>query len=160
MLTFVPTGSIPNKLHERDAKRRVSLQNRLRSILLRDGAIFHALFAVFCVVAVASVIVRAYQEFPGHSTGFGVYLLTHLGWMPVSWLFSFFACLKPIHYAIFPPTVPDREELLVRDPHTGAASPVQSSRRVRWVPELLGFQNLHIVAFLYSLAVLYYTSKW
>lgn len=160
MLTFVPTGSIPNQLHERDAKRRASLQDRLRSILIRDGAIFHALFAVSYVIAVASVIARAHQQYPDGSSGFAIYLLIHLGWMPMPWIFSFFACLTPIRYAIFPPTVPDREELLVRDPHTGAASPIPSARRVRWVPELLGFQNLHIITFVYSLAILYYTSQW
>ncbi|POS74749.1 hypothetical protein DHEL01_v206851 [Diaporthe helianthi] len=120
LLTFVPTGSIPNDLHERNAKKRAGLQTRLRSILIKDGAIFHLLFAAFCAASAISVTVRAHRQFPQHGSEFGVYLLTHLGWMPMPWLFSFFACLTPIYYAVFPPTVPDREDLLTQDPLTGA----------------------------------------
>lgn len=34
-------------------------------------------------------------------------------------------------YAICPPTVPDREELLDRDPKTGIAYPKESSKRLQ-----------------------------
>lgn len=160
LLTFVPTGSIPNDLHERNAKRRASLQSRLRSIMIKDGAIFHLLFAAFCAAAVISVIARAHHQFPEHGAQFGIYLLTHLGWMPMPWLFSFFACLTPIFYAFFPPTVPDRKELLVQDPLTAARYPKQSARGVTWVPELLGFEKVHIIVFVYSLWILYEMSRW
>ncbi|KAI7782796.1 hypothetical protein LA080_012837 [Diaporthe eres] len=160
LLTFVPTGSIPNHLYERNAKKRASLQSRLRSILIKDGAIFHLLFVTFCAAAVISVIARAHQQFPEHGAQFGIYLLTHLGWMPMQWLFSFFACLTPIFYAVFPPTVPDREELLVKDPLTGARYPKKSARGVTWVPELLGFEKVHIIVLVYSLCVLYQVSRW
>ena len=156
----MPTGSIPNDLHERNAKKRVSLQSRLRSILIKDGAIFHLLFVAFCAVAVISVVTRAHRQFPELRAEFGVYLLTHLCWMPMPWLFSFFACLTPIYYAVFPPTVPDREELLIQDPLTGARYPKQSAQGVTWVPELLGFEKVHIIVFLYSLYILYQTSRW
>lgn len=160
LLTFVPTGSIPNHLHERSAKKRAPLQSRLRSILIKDGAIFHLFFVAFCAAAVISAIARAHQRFPEHGAQFGTYLLTHLGWMPMPWLFSFFACLTPIFYAVFPPTVPDREDLLIKDPLTGARYPKQSARGVTWVPELLGFEKVHIIVFVYSLYVLYQVSSW
>lgn len=80
--------------------------------------------------------------------------------MPLGWFFSFFALLTPIRYAIFPPTVPEREDLLVRDPATGAGYPVRGARGAKWVPELLGFENCHLVAVLYSAVVLYYSSQW
>lgn len=160
LLTFVPTGSIPNHLHERSAKRRATLQSRLRSILIKDGAIFHLLFVTFCAAAVISVVARAHYQFPEHETQFGIYILTHLGWMPMPWLFSFFACLTPIFYAVFPPTVPDRDELLIQDPLTGARYPKKSARGVTWVPEILGFEKVHIVVFVYSLWTLYKTSRW
>lgn len=76
------------------------------------------------------------------------------------WLFSFFACLTPIFYAVSPPTVPDREELLVQDPLTGARYPRKSARGVTWVPELLGFEKVHIIVFVYCLWTLYQTSQW
>lgn len=76
------------------------------------------------------------------------------------WLFSFFACLTPIFYAVFPPTVPDRDELLVKDPLTGARYPKKSARGVTWVPELLGFEKVHIIVLVYSLCVLYQVSQW
>lgn len=76
------------------------------------------------------------------------------------WLFSFFACLTPIYYAVFPPTVPDREELLTQDPLTGARYPKQSARRVTWVPELLGFEKVHLFVFAYSLYNLYWSAGW
>lgn len=190
ILTFVPTGSIPNQLYERDAKRRVSLGDRLRSIMIKDGAILHVILSIFSVVSVASVLLRAQTQFPDRSSDYWMYMLTHLGCtylrislsvfplppylssiravvltfnaagMPLGWFFSFFALLTPIRYAIFPPTVPEREDLLVRDPATGAGYPVRGARGAKWVPELLGFENCHLVAVLYSAVVLYYSSQW
>lgn len=84
-----------------------------------------------------------------------VYILTHLGWLPLPWFFAAFACLTPLRYAIFPPDVPEREDLLERDPQTSVAYPVKEARKVRWEFEVIGFQNLYVVAAIYCLYLLY-----
>lgn len=106
---------------------------------------------------------RAHQKFPSTSqtAEFTEYLFTRLGWLPLSWVFTFFGCVTPLVYAVFPPTVPDREELLVRDARTGAPSPKQSARGVHWAPSYVpGFQHLHILVVAYALWILHWTSQW
>lgn len=79
-----------------------------------------------------------------------VYLITRLGWPPLFWLQATASAMTPFvsspsrdnyikifadqlcpqAYAICPPTVPDREELLDRDPKSGVAYPKESSKRI------------------------------
>lgn len=80
-----------------------------------------------------------------------VYLITRLGWPPLFWLQATVSAMTPFvsrrrrrmtlsvvadqilpqAYAICPPTVPDREELLDRNPKTGIAYPKESSKRLK-----------------------------
>lgn len=41
-------------------------------------------------------------------------------------------CWTPIKYAIWPPTMPDREELLDRDEKTGVARPKEDWKKQRY----------------------------
>ena len=61
-----------------------------------------------------------------------LYMLTHACWPPILWLIAVNACWAPIHYAIWPPTVPDREDLLDRDPTTGIAHPTKEAKSIVW----------------------------
>lgn len=82
-----------------------------------------------------------------------IYLITRLGWPPLFWLQSTVSALTPFVstrrmpelnrenpltnitvsqvYAICPPTVPNREDLLDRDPKTGIAYPKETSKRLQ-----------------------------
>lgn len=67
--------------------------------------------------------------------------LTHAGWPPVLWVTCAVNCWAPIQYALTPPTVPDREELLDRDDKTGVAYPKESAKKtsasaVHWLHEV------------------------
>lgn len=160
LFTFIPTGTIPNELNERSKIRRSPLHHRLWSILISQGAIFHCVYTLTCIAAVGLICSRAVTHYSKDSIDFQVYLLTHLGWLPLPWFFAAFACLTPLRYAIFPPDIPEREELLERDPHTGIAYPIKEARRVKWEFEWVGFQNLYIVAAVYCLGLLYATADW
>ncbi|KAH0371157.1 hypothetical protein KCU84_g4362, partial [Aureobasidium melanogenum] len=61
-----------------------------------------------------------------------VYLLTHALFPPMLWLICCTAFAIPIRYALHPPTMPDREELLDRDPKTGVAHPKEYWKSQRW----------------------------
>lgn len=48
------------------------------------------------------------------------------------WLLCITACCEPIRYAIWPPAMPDREELLERDAETGIARPKAHWKKQRY----------------------------
>jgi hypothetical protein len=50
----------------------------------------------------------------------------------MAWLLAINAAWAPIHYAIWPPTMPDREDLLDRDPVTGIAHPKKETKSIVW----------------------------
>lgn len=50
----------------------------------------------------------------------------------MAWLLAVNAACVPIHYAIWPPTMPDRETLLNRDPATGIAHPTEAAKHIVW----------------------------
>lgn len=49
--------------------------------------------------------------------------LVHLGWPPVLWLVCLNSVAIPVKYALLPPTIPNREQLLKRDPVLRASYP-------------------------------------
>jgi len=129
--SFKPTGSISSDMNERDAHRRVGIWTRLRVILFQYMAWWHLLYVYFCLVAITLSTSRC---------AFGTYdwpsrlrcLLTHAFWPPVSWILVCSAFWVPITYAIDPPTVPPREELLVRDRKTLVAHPKEEAKKVNF----------------------------
>jgi hypothetical protein len=67
-------------------------------------------------------------------------LLTHAFWPPISWILVVSAFWVPITYAIDPPSVPPRDELLDRDPKTGVAHPKEHAKIIHWGRQHIKFE--------------------
>ncbi|TKA82249.1 hypothetical protein B0A55_01715 [Friedmanniomyces simplex] len=64
-----------------------------------------------------------------------IYLITRIGWPPAVWLQFLHASLVPPLYALFPPRVPPRDEILIADPKTSIKYPrpeVMRLKRSAW----------------------------
>ena len=117
-MAFSSSGSVKSELNERDPRTRAPLFRRLKVILWDCDVYLHVLYVLFILAAVIYSTVIGIKRSSG-AHGVYVYLLTHAFWPPMLWLLSITACCEPIRYAIWPPDMPDREELLERDPKTG-----------------------------------------
>ncbi|KAH6662095.1 nucleotide-diphospho-sugar transferase [Halenospora varia] len=130
-MAFSSSGSIKSELNERDPKLRAPLFTRLKVTLWDCNVYLHLLYIIFVVTAVTYSTVIGITKSDGiHSLL--IYLLTHAFWPPMLWLLCVTACAEPIKYAIWPPTMPDREELLERDVKTGIARPKESWKKTRY----------------------------
>ncbi|KAF5854209.1 hypothetical protein GGP41_006981, partial [Bipolaris sorokiniana] len=89
---FVATGSIVDDLHEWNPLRRAPLYRRLKSVLIKDGAIFQIFIAFAHIVGVGLNLKRAFALHEPYTKGFNIYLLTRIFWVPVSW---------PLNIAVF-----------------------------------------------------------
>lgn len=49
-------------------------------------------------------------------------MIVHFGWPPMLCVQLALYCLVPLRYLIWPPSMPSREDLLIRDPRTGRAT--------------------------------------
>lgn len=128
---FKSTGSISDSLAERDMNNRASVWRRLYDILWHQRGLFHLVFIPVCLGGVALTCVRSvYPSIPNayslSQRTYGnqlIYLVTRIGWPPAVWLQYLHASLVPPLYAIFPPNINSREEILERDPKTGVKYP-------------------------------------
>jgi hypothetical protein len=138
---FTSTGSIASAMKERSKENRASLPRRVWIVVVHQMAWVHLLFILAIVAGVTLTLLRCFLPdglerirsayIIGNATTTRdklIYLITRLGWPPLFWLQSTVSALTPFVYAICPPTVPDREELLDRDPKTGIAYPKESSK--------------------------------
>ena len=105
----------------------------------------HLLYLLFTLGAVASSIARMFvRSGPRNAEDRLVYFLTHAGWPPLIWLAAVLAAWTPINYAIRPPAVPDRDDLLQREKDVGIAHPKEGAKRTRWGASTIvleGFNN-------------------
>ncbi|EON68177.1 hypothetical protein W97_07326 [Coniosporium apollinis CBS 100218] len=129
-MTFSSSGSIKSELNERDARLRAPLWRRLKVMIWDCKVYLHILYIAFVMTSVILSTVRAFFRDSAYKVL--VYLLTHAFWPPLIWLLCITAFCVPIRYTIWPPTVPDREELLDRDPKTGIAHPKPEFKIQRW----------------------------
>lgn len=130
---FSSTGSISSDLNERYPALRAPLWARLRTILFGCHAWTLLVYIVFLITAVALSTARAFMDGRMQDrSAVLLYLLTHAFWPPLLWSNCLFACWRPIKYAIWPPTMKDREELLDRDPDTLIARPKAEAKKVQW----------------------------
>ena len=129
-MTFSSSGSIKTELMS-GMPGRAPLLRRLKVILWDCNVLSHLLYIFFVITAVT------------YSTSYGirtspllhellVFLLTHAFWPPVLWIMCIAGCWVPIKYAIWPPTMPQREELLVRDEKTGTVRQKEEWKRQRF----------------------------
>jgi hypothetical protein len=92
----------------------------------------HLVYIIFAVVAVVVSTARGVIINKGSVGQTLLYMLTHACWPPLLWLIALCSCWAPVHYAIWPPNMPDREDLLDRDPNTGIAYPKESAKKLKW----------------------------
>lgn len=129
-MAFSSSGSLKSELNERDISRRAPLHRRIITMLWGCDCYFHVAYVCFALTAVSLSISRAFQYTATNDRL--VYLLTHAFWPPMLWLLCLTAYCVPIAYMLFPPTMPDREELLERDEKTGVARPKTYWKGQRW----------------------------
>ncbi|KAF2427528.1 hypothetical protein EJ08DRAFT_615815 [Tothia fuscella] len=142
---FKPSGSLNGGLSERSASERAPLLQRLKFIIIDSHGWFHVCFILFTAGSVAYATSRAWTDTDRSTFKILESLLTHAFWPPVMWLIILSALCQPIKYAINPPTMPDREAMLDRDPATGIAHPKREFRVQKWT------QTHHTHEFMYVL---------
>jgi hypothetical protein len=153
---FQPTGSLSSALDERDAKRMKNMFVRLRVILFNYMAIFHLAFVYVTLVA---VIVSSYRCFAQETSfkGIIICLITHAFWPPLAFLFICNSMWTPVAYAIDPPTMPDREDLLTRDSKTGVAHPTPESKRIAFGGQAAWFEFEYTAGTIFTVLVFIYS---
>ncbi|CAG8936151.1 unnamed protein product [Penicillium salamii] len=153
---FKPTGSLGSTLNERDPKKTKNMFVRLRVILLNYMASFHLAFVYVTLIA---VVISSYRCFAQNS-GFRdiiLCLITHAFWPPLTFLFICSSLWTPVSYAIHPPSMPEREELLTRDPKTGVAHPTKKSKKIAFGGQAAWFELQYMVATIATILVFIYS---
>ncbi|KAH7377510.1 nucleotide-diphospho-sugar transferase [Cadophora sp. MPI-SDFR-AT-0126] len=157
VVAFKPTGSLGNALNERDPKNKKNMLRRLWAILFNYMAIFHFVFVYFTLVAVVLTSYRVF--FPEGQSVRNIFigLITHAFWPPLTFLFLCSSLWTPVSYAIDPPMVPERDELLVRDQKTGVAHPTTESKKVAFGGQAAWFEFLYTGSTIYTALVFAYS---
>lgn len=132
MAVFKPSGGLARALEERDPRRRANLWQRIKVIIFGTGVWMHCVYILFCAAAVGKSTVEGVLQNWGDYKQILLYMLVHACWPPVLWLVALNACFAPIFYTIWPPNMPDREDLLDRDPLTGVAHPTEGAKKLKW----------------------------
>ncbi|KIW43641.1 uncharacterized protein PV06_04725 [Exophiala oligosperma] len=129
---FTSSGSQKADLNERNPQMRAPVWRRLKVTIWDCQCYMHLVYIAF---ALAAVCLSMYWNFTDSQNRTAkqvlIALLTHAFWPPLIWLTSVLSCWVPISYALFPPSEPDRQELLVRDPVTGVAYPSEESKKTK-----------------------------
>lgn len=150
---FSSSGSQHSELNERDPVHRAGLFRRLRVILLNSGVWIHFVYIIFCVVAVTVSTVRGIIINKGSVEQTLLFMLTHACWPPLLWLIALVSCWAPIHYAIWPPNMPDREDLLDRNIHTGIAYPKAEAKQLKWGKKNMLHEVLYFLLTAYTIVL-------
>lgn len=103
----------------------------LYHLLFYSGGLFH--LAVITLLPSAALyrtwsIVNTIQP----SRDRYIELLTRVAWPHAHWFVTVLVYLTPFWYMVYPPAVPDREELLGRRGDDGARYPTREAQRARW----------------------------
>lgn len=149
---FKPTGSLGSALNERDAKLRKNMFRRLWGILINYMALFHFAFVYLTLVA---VVLTSFRSFVTTHTVRDTLtaLLTHAFWPPLTFLFICSSLWTPVSYAIDPPVMPDREDLLNRDPKTQVAHPTPQSKKIAFGGQAAWFELEYTTTTIYTCLV-------
>lgn len=131
---------------------------RIKAIWWHGGVYIHILYVMFCVAAVTSSMVRAFTTTPDTYQARLFYILTHAAWPPMVWLVACCACTIPIKYAVFPPNMPDNEDLMLREKDTGVAHPTTGARRARWGKSNLLHEGFYALVTAYTTAI--FVGSW
>lgn len=149
---FTPTGSLALSLNERDPLRKKSMLRRMWTILVNYMAAFHLAFVYLTLVA---VVLTSYRCFVLEETTKDVLMcmVTHAFWPPVTFIFICSSLWTPVAYAVDPPKMPDREQLLDRDPKTLVAHPTPKSKRIAFGGQAAWFEVELTMTTLYTCLV-------
>lgn len=158
-VTFIPTGLLDSSLKERDAKTRPPLALRMTSMILAQGLWYHILVLTIVFGLIGRGISNT-RRVPGDSEAVCRYIWTTnlapgLGWD------TYLDLLTPLLYAMFPPTVAPRRDLLeppsANDPNDEVEGrlPTAEARLEKWnmwwllaeVPQVLIFALANAVRF-------------
>ncbi len=82
-------------------------------------------------------------------------MLTHAGWPPLVWLVASVASAVPIIYTIFPPAMPDRDELLRKEKDTGIARPTKGATGPRWGKTNLLHEGFYALLTIYTTVIFF-----
>lgn len=144
---FKSTGSIESALNERFPAKRAPVYRRLWTFITNYMVSFHVAYVYFVL---AAVVLSSYRCFLHNGLRIQIIcLLTHAFWPPLAWVIVCSAFWVPVTYACDPPNMPDREELLNRDPKTGIAHPKKEAKKLKNSSQTVWFE------FEYSLTTLY-----
>jgi hypothetical protein len=133
-IAFLASGAIRDRLKERNKKLRAGLGTRLYLMGWNCRVYFHVIFVAFCFGAAG---IDWYRAAKIHKETHNIvpalrHLLVNSMLPPTWWLMLALAYLIPVVYVFFPPTVPDREELLQFDPKTGVGYPKAKEIKHAW----------------------------
>ncbi|KND89235.1 Cellulose synthase catalytic subunit [UDP-forming] [Tolypocladium ophioglossoides CBS 100239] len=146
---FKPTGSLASALNERDPRRKKNMIRRLWAILVNYMAVFHLAFVYLTLVAVVLTSYRCFVLQKGTKDVL-LCLVTHAFWPPLTFIFICSSLWTPVAYAIDPPMMPDREQLLERDPKTMVAHPTRKSKKIAFGGQAAWFEFELTTTTLYS----------
>ena len=130
-MAFSPTESLTSELNERDMALTAPLNRRLKVIILDCKAYIHLFYVVYTITVVMTAVCRALQGSKSRDELL-LYIVTHVCWARMIWVLSVAASTAPLRYALWPPTVLDRDSTLERDPRTFVAYPKPEFRQRRW----------------------------
>ncbi|KAK6387684.1 hypothetical protein LTS17_000953 [Exophiala oligosperma] len=129
---FTSSGSQKADLNERNPQMRAPVWRRLKVTIWDCQCYMHLVYIAFALAAVGLSMYWNFTDSQNRTAKQAlIALLTHAFWPPLIWLTSVLSCWVPISYALFPPSEPDRQELLVRDPVTGVAYPSEESKKTK-----------------------------
>ncbi|KAF4592114.1 Glycosyl transferase, family 2 [Ophiocordyceps camponoti-floridani] len=136
---FKPTGSLSSALNERDPLRKKNMVRRLWAILFNYMGFFHFMFVYMTLTGVALTSFRCYVTSSSVREVL-MSLMTHAFWPPLTFVFICSSLWVPIAYAIDPPMMPDREDLLDRDVKTHVAHPTAESKKIAFGGQAAWFE--------------------
>ncbi|EHY56623.1 hypothetical protein HRR83_002294 [Exophiala dermatitidis] len=145
---FKATGSLKSSLNERDPKHRAPMYRRVWTILVNYLAGFHVAYVYFVLVAATLSTYRCFLEHGLRAKL--VALLTHAFWPPLTWIIVCSSFWIPFTYAVDPPSMPDREELLIRDQKTGVAHPTPQSKKIAYRSQSFLFEVEYTVTTVFT----------
>ncbi|KAK1958618.1 family 2 glycosyltransferase [Colletotrichum sublineola] len=149
---FKPTGSLGSALNERDPKTRKGMFRRLWGILVNFMGLFHLSFVYLTLVGVVLTTYRCFYVNDDLRDTL-MCLITHAFWPPLTFIFICSSLWTPIAYAIDPPNMPEREQLLDRDPKTFVAHPSPKSKKIAFGGQAAWFETELTITTSYSILI-------
>ena len=153
---FTPSGSMLDGQRERESRAPNSFFRRMNLFLGQFGSwlqLFVVMSSIFGATHSISIVLNL-DIGPQHRLQ---KLLVGIAWPSVfvHWMLFIVECWKPLSYAIFPPKIHPREDLLERDPDTKVAYPSDMAKDEE---RISSSQSFSIMVLAYVIFIL--TCSW